>query len=263
MIKISIITATLNSIKYLPDLLHSISQQSYTNYEHIVIDGGSTDGTLEYLRASKQVNLIISEPDDGLYDALNKGVRISSGEVIGFLHSDDVFASCHTLQHIRDAFATNYMTSGEEKKIDVVYGDLVYTDPLDTNKVLRSWISRPFKSALLSRGWMPAHPTLFMHRKVYMEHGLFDAKLKIAADYDMAIRVFKDCTINSLYIPKVITKMRKGGVSNNGIINLIKKSREDYRVIKNNKMPFPLFVLFLKNVSKIPQFILTNRFKTS
>ena len=263
MIKISIITATLNSIKYLPDLLDSIHQQSYTNYEHIIIDGGSTDGTLEYLRASKQVNHIISEPDDGLYDALNKGVKISCGEVIGFLHSDDVFASCYTLQHIRDAFATNRRTLGLEKKIDVVYGDLVYTDPSDTNKVLRSWISRPFKSALLSRGWMPAHPTLFMHRDVYMEHGLFDDKLKIAADYDMIIRVFKDHSINSLYIPKVITKMRKGGMSNNGITNLINKSWEDYQIIKNNRIPFPLWVLFLKNVSKIPQIILRNRFKSS
>lgn len=256
MIKISIITATYNSIQYLPDLLDSIRQQDYRNYEHIVVDGGSTDGTLEYLRASNRVDHLISERDTGLYDALNKGIKLASGNVIGFLHSDDVFASSQSLQLIRDAFATpTCMASGEYRTVDVVYGDLVYIDPLDTNRVLRNWVSRPFNSHLLKRGWMPAHPTVFMHRNVYLEHGLYNEELKIAADYDLLIRVFKDQFIHSSYIPRVITKMRMGGVSNKGLHNLVRKSWEDYLVIKKNGLPLPLWILLLKNISKLPQLV--------
>ncbi|HZL12388.1 MAG TPA: glycosyltransferase family 2 protein [Prolixibacteraceae bacterium] len=248
--RISIITATYNSIQHLPDVLESIRQQTYQNIEYIVIDGGSTDGTVEYLKQSNLVTQIISEPDEGIYDALNKGIRMATGELIGFLHSDDLFASPQTLENIVHAFKE------DKEEISVIYGDLVFIDQQNTTKVVRYWKSQPFKRALLQRGWMPPHPTIFLRREVYEKHGLFNINLKCAADYDYILRVFRDTTLKIVYLPEVITKMRMGGMSTGGIKNLINKKKEDYWVLKHNNMPYPLWILFAKNVSKIPQLIL-------
>ena len=257
--KISIITATYNSLQHLPDVISSIGQQTYPNIEFVVIDGGSTDGTVEYLKQSNLVSQLISEPDKGIYDALNKGVQLATGEIIGFLHSDDLFASPKTLEDIVRAFLTVSPATG--KKPDVVHGDLVFVDQNNTNKIVRYWKSQPFKPGLLQRGWMPPHPTIFMRREVYEKHGLFNINLKCAADYDYILRVFQDKTLNIQYLPKVITKMRMGGMSTGGIKNLINKKKEDYWVLKHNKMPFPIWILLAKNVSKIPQLIFRNKKK--
>lgn len=252
---ISIITATYNSIKHLSDVIGSIRQQTYPNIEYIVIDGNSKDGTVEYIKQSKQATRIISEPDKGIYDALNKGIQLSTGEIIGFLHSDDLFASVQTLKDIALVFATVSPTTG--RKPDVVYGDLVFVEDQNTNRIVRYWKSKRFEPYLLLYGWMPPHPTLFMRREVYEKHGLFNINLKCAADYDYILRVFQDRTLTISYLPEVITKMRIGGVSTRGIKNLINKKREDYWVLKNNKLPFPLWILFAKSIYKIPQLIFT------
>ena len=255
--KISLITATYNSIQHLPDVINSIQQQSFLNIEYIVIDGGSTDGTIEYLREINLITQLVSEPDKGIYDALNKGIQLATGDIIGFLHSDDLLASTQTLESIANVFATTSPITG--RKPDVVYGDLVFVEQHDTNKIVRFWKSQPFKPHLLQRGWMPPHPTVFMRRELYEKHGLFNINLKCSADYDYILRVFQDKTLTISYLPEVITKMRMGGMSTGGMRNLFNKKKEDYWVLKNNKMPFPLWILFAKSVSKIPQLIFRKR----
>jgi len=251
--KISIITATYNSLQHLPDVIESIQQQTYSNIEYIVIDGGSTDGTVEFLKQCNLVSQIISEPDKGIYDALNKGIQMATGDIIGFLHSDDMLALPQTLENIAKTFLTVSLATG--KKSDVVHGDLVFVDRHNTNKIVRYWKSQPYKHGLLHRGWMPPHPTVFMCREVYKKHGLFNIKLKCAADYDYILRTFRDPMLTIVYLPEVITKMRIGGISTRGLTNLINKKKEDYWVLKHNQVPFPLWVLFLKNLTKIPQLI--------
>jgi glycosyltransferase len=258
--KISIITATLNSIQHINSVLDSIRQQTFKNIEHIVVDGGSTDGTIEYLKQSNQVTKFISGSDKGIYDALNKGIQMATGDIIGFLHSDDMLASPQSLQNIVDAFSfSSSLTpdcSLEEKQIDVLYGDLTYVNRKNPAKIIRYWKSKTFRIAFLQNGWMPAHPAVFMRRKIYDKHGLFDLSFKIAADYEFMLRVFSDQTLRFIYLPEVITKMRIGGMSNRNLKNIIQKSKEDYRAIRKNKLEYPLWVLFLKNFLKIHQFFI-------
>ncbi len=186
---------------------------------------------------------------------MNKGIQLATGDVIGFVHSDDVLASPRTIQNIANAFSSTSPNDKSRDRASVVYGDLVFVDEQDTNKVVRYWKSRPFEPNLVQRGWMPPHPTVFMRREVYQKHDLFNANLKCAADYDYMLRVFRDTSYTFVYLPEVITKMRMGGMSTGGIRNLINKKKEDYWVLKHNKMPFPLWILLSKNVSKIPQLI--------
>jgi glycosyltransferase len=251
--KVSLITATYNSVHHLPNVLECLHHQTLPNIEHIVIDGGSTDGTIEYLNQSKAIDQLVSEPDQGIYDALNKGIKLATGDIIGFLHSDDIFASPNTTENIAKAFSC--VSVENVMKPDVIYGDLVFVDPQDTTKVVRYWKSKPFKPILLNNGWMPPHPTIFMRREVYEKHGLFNINLKCAADYDYILRVFRDTTLTITYLPEVITRMRVGGISTKGIKNILTKKIEDYWVLKSNHMPFPLWVLFAKNIRKIPQLI--------
>lgn len=252
--KISIITATFNSASSIAECIHSVNTQSFKNIEHIIIDGSSTDHTLEIIKNTpSRITKIVSEPDKGIYDALNKGINIATGELIGFLHSDDWFASPDTIANIARAFATP--TAENDKLPDIVYGDLVFVDQQDPNKVVRYWKSQPFAPHLLLRGWMPPHPTVFMRREVYEKHGRFNIHLKCAADYDYILRVFRDQTLTKIYLPEVITQMRMGGMSTGGLKNLINKKKEDYWVLKNNQMPNPLWILLAKNISKIPQLI--------
>ena len=245
--KISIITATYNSLKHLPAVLQSISSQSYPNIEWIVVDGNSTDGTKEFIEAnSSKITNWVSEADKGIYDALNKGISMASGDIIGFLHSDDFFASNDVIQIIIEKFL--------KEEIDGVYGDLNYVSVMDVNKIIRKWKSRPYKLSLLKNGWMPAHPTLFLKKEVYKKHGQFDLNFKIAADYDFMLRILKDESLAFSYLPQVITNMRVGGASNT-VGNLKLKMKEDLRAMAKNNIPFPLFTLIRKNVGKLSQFV--------
>lgn len=248
--KISIITACYNSNNNIECAINSILIQTYSNIEYIIIDGLSNDNTVNIIKEYEpKFNghlYWVSEKDKGIYDALNKGIKMSSGEVIGLLHSDDLFASETTLENIAKTF--------EITGADIVYGDLEYVDKNDTRKIIRKWKSKPFVKEMLQKGWMPAHPTVFIKREVYQKHGLFDLNLKIAADYDLMLRIFSDDSLKFVYLPEVITKMRIGGESNKSIKNIIRKSTEDYLVMRKNKIKFPLVVLFRKNLSKIPQF---------
>lgn len=253
-LRISIITVSYNSRATIADTIRSVALQTNSNIEHIIIDGYSTDNTLEIVRNTpNRITKIISEQDNGIYDAMNKGISIAKGDIIGFLHSDDMFASPQTLQNIANAFSHSMGEIG--RGADVVYGDLVFVDQHNANKVVRYWKGQAFNPKLFKLGWMPAHPTIFMRREVYEKHGLFNLRLKCAADYDYILRVFRDKTLAISYLPEVITRMRIGGISTGSIKNLMNKTKEDYWVLRNNQMQFPILILVAKIVSKIPQLI--------
>ena len=245
-LKISIISVCYNSSKTILDTIRSVNSQSYPNIEHVFIDGLSSDNTLEIIRSnSKRKNVIISEKDSGLYDAINKGILNATGDVIGLLHSDDILSSSEI---ISDLIAKTL-----DENLDGVYGDLQYVDKKNTNKIIRLWKSCEFNSNLLGKGWMLAHPTLILKKEVYSKHGVFNKSFKIAADYDFMLRVLKDSNLKFGYLSKVVTKMRVGGVSNRGMKNIIIKSKEDYRAIRSNNIG-GILTLLLKNISKIKQF---------
>jgi glycosyltransferase len=246
MIKISIITASYDSDKTLEKSVQSVFAQTYINVEYIIIDGNSKDSTINIIKKYEtKITKWISEPDKGIYDALNKGLQLATGDVIGFVHSDDLLANNQIISKIANQF--------EKGNIDGLYGDLQYVDKNNINKVKRNWKSCNFKSSLLKKGWMPAHPTLFLKKKVYIKHGNFNLIYKIAADYDFMLRVFKDNTLNFVYLPEIITKMRVGGASNKNLKNIIQKTKEDYQAITSNKTG-NLVTLFLKNFTKFKQF---------
>jgi glycosyltransferase len=244
--KISVITATWNSAQTISDTLDSILSQSYTDIEYIVIDGLSRDNTLEIIKNHNvKVDIIVSEKDNGIYDALNKGIAVATGDVIGFLHSDDVFACSDALQQIADAFS--------QSEIDSVYGDLNYVSKNDTERVIRHWKSNEYKRKNILSGWMPPHPTFYMKRVCYQTFGSFDLSYKISADYDSILRYLWKNSLTSSYVPKVLINMRVGGESNRSLKNIILKSKEDYKAMKNNDLP-AVTALLGKNLSKIPQF---------
>lgn len=245
--KVSLITATYNSRKSLPTALESITGQTYKHIEWIVVDGQSTDGTVDYIKSHQQhIHRWISERDKGIYDALNKGIAMATGDVIGLLHSDDVLYSKHTIEHIVNQF----VSSGA----DGVYGDLEYVSKTNTANLIRYWKSKVFTPSLLLKGWMPPHPTLFLRRDVYKTFGCFDLSFDIAADYDFILRIFGQDQLKFEYLPEVITKMRVGGASNKSFNNIRQKSLEDFRALKKNKIPYANSVLLKKNLSKISQF---------
>ena len=244
--KISIITVCFNSEKTIRDTIESVLSQSYPDVEYIIIDGLSKDNTMSIVSEyDDKISKIISEPDKGIYDGLNKGVSLATGDVIAFLHSDDVYANETVISNIVNCF---------DNGAQGVYGDLVYTDKADVNKVFRYWKSCDFSPSLLSKGWMPPHPTLFLRREVYQKYGAFDISFKIAGDYDFMLRILKD-NIAVKYLPQVIYKMRLGGESNRSIKNILDKSKEDLRAMRNNKINNPFFALFYKNASKIMQLV--------
>ena len=246
--KVSLITATYNSLINIKSCLDSVIDQGYSDIELIIIDGNSTDNSVSLVKKYQQNHTfikLISEKDHGIYDALNKGINLASGDIIGFVHSDDFLDSNDVLKDI-----VSMITS---KNLDGVYGDLQYVDKFNTQKVIRSWKSCDFKPGLLKQGWMPAHPTLFLKKEVYQKHGLFDVSYRISADYDFMLRIFKDSELKFGYLPKVITKMRVGGASNRSIKNIIEKSKEDYRAIKSNNIG-DFLTLIRKNTSKLKQF---------
>lgn len=246
--KISIITATFNRGHFIESCVLSILRQDIKDVELIIIDGLSTDSTFEKLRPLIKKNKNIkfySETDSGIYDALNKGIDKANGEIIGFLHSDDVFYNSEVLKKIICKFKNH--------DIDGLYGNLEYVEKIDTNKVVRFWESCAFNNNLLRKGWAPPHPTLFLKSNIYKKHGKFDLKFKISADYDFMLRIFKDDSLKFEYVPRVITRMRTGGVSNKNIKNIFIKTFEDFKAIRKNKIG-SVGTLLRKNTSKIKQF---------
>jgi len=245
--KISIVTAVFNRAGTIVHALRSVETQSYQNVEHIIQDGGSTDGTLDIIREFDASSIqLISEPDGGIYDAINMGISRASGDIIGLMHSDDFFAHDEVLEWVAGAF--------HDPAVDGVYGDLDYVSARNTDKIVRHWRSGSYRADLLKRGWMPPHPTLYLRREVFDRWGLYDTSMSIAADYEAMLRYLVKGDIHLAYIPEVLVKMRVGGESNRSLSRILRKSREDYIALRRHGVG-GISTLFAKNLSKIEQFL--------
>ena len=243
--KVSIITATYNNEETVEETILSVFYQSYKDIEHIIIDGRSSDKTMQFLNKHQdKISKIISEPDKGIYDALNKGIKNSTGDLIAFLHADDIYTDNKIIEEAVDLI--------KKEKTDSLYADLLYVSKNNTNKVIRNWKAGKFKYSNLKKGWMPPHPTFLVKKEIYNKFGIFDSNFRIAADYDIILRFLGKYRISSSYLPKVMIKMRIGGESNKSLKNIIDKMKEDLKAIKKNKTG-NWKTLFFKNIIKIPQ----------
>lgn len=247
-LQISVITAVRNRVDTIGSALSSVQGQCWPEIDHVVIDGASTDGTLEILNQHREsISQLVSEPDKGLYDALNKGVARARGDVVGFLHADDEYAGADSLSKVAQAF--------EDPSVDAVYGDLVYVRRTRPDSVVRYWRAGNYSRSQLALGWMPPHPTFYVRKSVYRRFGAFDTRYRIAADYDSMLRILWDGRVRAAYIPEVLVRMRLGGMSNRSIGAMFDKSREDLSALRRNGVG-GLPAVLLKNMSKIPQFML-------
>jgi glycosyltransferase involved in cell wall biosynthesis len=246
--KVSIITPTLNSAKFIRDCIESVKNQSYSDIEHIIVDGGSVDSTLEIVKEYEgSYNLrVINQKDNGIYDALNKGIENASGEIIAILHSDDLYQNNEVIEKVVEIFRT--------QKVDSCYGDLYYVKKDDINKVVRYWKAGGCKKDKFRHGFMPPHPSFFVKKEVYEKYGLFDTSYKISGDYELMVRFLYKNSISCYYISEVLVKMRIGGKSNKDLKHILIKMKEDYRVIKKYNVG-GLNTLLLKTITKISQFL--------
>lgn len=243
---ISIITACYNSEKTIEDTLKSIQSQTYPDIESIVIDNQSKDKTNEIIKKySDIVSVHISEPDKGIYDAMNKGIALATGDIIGILNSDDFYVDKFVIEKVAKVF---------ENQVDSVYGDLVYVNKNDTSKVVRYWKSKKIFDGIFQQGWYPAHPTFFVKRKMYEKYGYFNLDFQIAADCELMLRFLEKHKISSRYLPEVLVKMRAGGESNKGVVNIIKANIESYYAWKVNGLYINPIRFLLKPLSKVSQF---------
>ena len=253
--KISIITATYNSEASILDTIKSLKEQTFPrgNIEWVLVDGGSTDKTLELIQQEDfHPDQWVTEPDKGIYDALNKGVKMATGDFVGFLHADDVLAAPSVLYHISCAL--------QNSGADAVYGDLQYVRPLDNGDfgIVRHWKSGVYFRRKLKWGWMPPHPTLYIRREIYeqtkLENGdYFDTSYSCAADYDFMTRMLSIYDIEPAYLMMVLVKMRIGGISNRSLSHIMTKSKEDWEVVKKNRIG-GIYTLLGKNIGKVGQF---------
>jgi glycosyltransferase involved in cell wall biosynthesis len=245
--KVSIITVTKNSERYLSDCINSVKRQNFKNIEYIIVDGKSSDGTLDIIHQNQNfIDSWISEDDRGMYDAINKGISLATGDIIGILNSDDMFASADSVRSIVDCFETT--------GTDSVYGDLVYVDAENTQKILRYWKGGSYKRSRFRYGWMPAHPTFYMKRELIEKFGSYENHYYTAADYEFMARYLFLHRISSQYIDAMLVKMRSGGISNITLKSRLRANRRDYLAMKKNKIPFSFLVSIMKPFIKIPQF---------
>jgi len=243
---VTIITIVSNNVNTIRNAIQSVAYQDYGNIEHIVIDNCSTDGTIDAVNENIQdLSLVISEPDNGIYYALNKGIKLSHGEIIGFLNSDDVLKNRMVISTI--------VSELHKSESEAVYGDLQYFSKRHPNKISRIWKAGKYSKKKLEYGWMPPHPTFYTYRALYVEYGFFDISFQISSDYDLMLNLLYKHNLHAQYIPKVLVKMQSGGISNS-FQNLWLKTKEDYIIMKKNK--FGLFTLLYKTIRKLGQFII-------
>ena len=245
--KVSIITATYNSASTVKDTLDSVRDQDYPDIEHIIVDGLSKDQTLKVVGEYPHITTVVSEKDDGIYDAMNKGISMVKGDIVGILNSDDFYAGKDVISLVVNAFT--------KTGCDAVYGDLVYVDKDNVDKVVRYWKAGSYKSDAFKWGWMPPHPTLFVSRRVYERYGLFNLDLTTAADYELMLRFIHKYQIKLEYIPELLVKMRIGGASNSTIAGRVRANRSDRSAWTVNKLRPFWFTIYLKPLRKLSQFI--------
>lgn len=237
--KITVITPVFNGQETIRSCIESVLTQSYPDKEYIIIDGGSTDNTVDILKTYKDRSLKwISEKDNGLYDAFNKGIMMATGNVVCFLCADDMYEHTNVLLKIADTFRIH-------PEAGIVYGDIIYVDKDDLSKIKRYWKSSPFKPGLFKKGWLPPNTALFIRRSVFLQHGLFSLQYKMASDYEMQYRFFEKFRVNSVYISDIMVRMRSGGMSNSSLQSIYKSLKECYNALKDHKVKFP--ILYIMN----------------
>ena len=248
--KVSVITVAFNSVSFINDCLASVKSQKYSDIEHIIIDGASTDGTLSILESKRhQFATLISEKDRGIYHAMNKGIGIASGDIIGFLNSDDFYINNSVISEVVKEFK-------KDSSIDACYADLLYVGKSNTSKIIRYVKSCELKEGLFSKGWCPPHPTFFVRRSVYKDLGDFDINYNIASDVDLMMRFLEVHKIKSTYIPKVWIKMRMGGTTNKSIRNIWIQNIEVFNSLKKNGLSVnPISFFINKFISRFNQFL--------
>jgi glycosyltransferase involved in cell wall biosynthesis len=246
--KFSIVTVVRNGAATIAHAISSVANQQWRDIEHIVVDGASTDGTLEVIeRYRGTLGQIVSEPDRGIYDGMNKGLAMATGDVVGFLNADDMYADDRVLADVACCF--------QEPEVEAVYGDLVYVNSTEPHRVVRYWRSGEFRPGRFKSGWMPAHPTFFVRRRLYEQFGGFDLSFRLQSDFDLTMRLLEVHRIRAVYLPRVLVRMRLGGATNRSVANVIKGNIEAYRACRKNAVRVsPLFIV-KKVLSRLPQFI--------
>lgn len=250
--KLSLVTTTFNSGKTVRDTLESVLRQTFTDYEYIIIDGASQDDTIAVIR-EYEVKFAgrlrwVSEPDGGIYDAMNKGLSMAKGEVLMLLNSDDMFSRPDVLSLVAGTFERS-------PEADGLYADLKYVSQYDTDKVVRVWktgVQRPFR-----QGWHPAHPTFYVRRSIYERYGYFNLKYGLAADFDLMLRFVERYQIRLVYLPEILVKMRLGGTTNRSLRNIIAQNRECIAAFRDNGLPVGRFYAFYRLLPKIKEFFRT------
>jgi len=245
--KVSIITAVLNCAEYIEQCICSVKDQDYGKIEHIIIDGGSNDGTLAIIEKYKAyIDYVVSEEDKGLYDALNKGLAISTGDLIGCLNADDLLASEDVISSIVREFNLN--------TFDAIYGNLDVVSRTDLKRVTRRWRSKQYKLKSIEFGWMPAHPTFFIKREVFWSTTPYSLEYGTCGDYDFMLHLLYRMKIKAVFLDCLIVLMRRGGMSNGSCTNLLKSFLYDYKILVKNDVPQPLLAMILKKIRKLGQF---------
>jgi glycosyltransferase len=245
--KISIITVAFNSVATIETTLSSVAEQTHSNIEHIVVDGGSTDGTLEIIsRYRSSLAHVLTEPDKGIYDAMNKGLALASGDIIGILNADDFYAKKNVIARLSTVF--------EDKSIDACYGDLEYVDTFLTSKVFRYWRSGDYRPERFYNGWMPPHPTFFARRSLYEKYGNFNLSVGSSSDYELMLRFLLKYGANAAYIHEVLVKMRTGGISNASLRNRLRANMMDRLAWRINGLTPRPWTMYMKPLSKLKQF---------
>lgn len=247
--KISIITVVFNNSNTIRSAINSVLSQTYKDIEYIIIDGASTDSTIEIINEYRgKISTIISEKDNGIYDAMNKGIMKASGDIIGILNSDDLYDNINILEIVAKEFLI-------DEKLDILYGDLLYVEKNDISKVVRKWKSCEYDSSFFERGEVPPHPSLFLRRKIYLEAGLFDLKYKLASDYEFMLRVFKKYEFKKKYINYTLVRMRLGGATNKNFKNIYLGNIEIIQSWKANQIKLPLMLIPKRIFKRISQFL--------
>lgn len=246
--KVSIITGTFNSQSTIVSCIESVNNQSFSNIEHIIIDGQSSDITVDKIKSTpNRVSKIVSEPDNGIYDAMNKGIRLAKGDIIGILNSDDFYASDSIIETIAAIF--------QDTGCDSVYGNLDFVLQNDTSKIIRHWESSPFIPGSFSKGWHPPHPTFFVKKEIYSKYGLFDVSLDVSADFELMLRFMERHKISTYFLNETIVKMRYGGESTGSISKIIKGNQNILKAFKKNNIKVSPFYTINRLISKAIQFI--------
>jgi glycosyltransferase involved in cell wall biosynthesis len=247
-VKLSIITVVYNNRDTIANAIDSVLSQTYNNIEYIIVDGKSTDGTLEIINQySSNINTIVSEKDDGIYDAMNKGLKLATGDVIGILNSDDIYANNNILNEVIIHFKNDH-------DLDILYGDLVYVKNDNINKIVRTWTSKAYSSNFFENGGVPPHPSLFVSSRVYHKAGYFNLKYRLAADYEFMLRIFKQFNFKIKYLPLVLVNMRLGGTTNNSLINILKGNIEILNSWTENGYKIPILLIPKRIFKRLIQF---------